>query len=124
MLRALLVAAVLLAAAGPAGARAQEDDAPLPPGCERGPGTDADYAYCPDLCPEDSDDADYAYGGCPRNALPGGGGGAPSKKRGPAAAVRPLAVQALPMTGGDPLGIAAAGAGFLLLGGGLRLRLT
>ena len=91
-------------------------------GCEeRGPGTDGDYAYCPDPCVNDEEltDADYVY--CVQ-ANSGGGPPPAPKRRTPAAAVQPLAAQTLPMTGGEPWLIAACGAGFMLAGSGLRLR--
>ena len=117
-----MAAAALALALAPA-AVAQgpsDDDEPVPaatvtPGCERGPGTDADYAYCLDPCIRGGDDADYAY--CVEAES---GGTVPRPRR--RAAVQPFAVQTLPMTGGEPWLIAACGAGFLLAGSGLRLR--
>ncbi len=136
-----IVLAMTLALAAPAAAQEEADPTPTPspelvapdeipgpqetppPGCERGEGTDADYAYCPDdVCEEDSDDADYTYG-CEEAAggAPGSAPAAPPAPR-PASAVRPLAAQTLPVTGGEPAIIGAVGIAFLLAGAGLRLR--
>jgi hypothetical protein len=98
-------------------------DAPEPdgPGCERvGTGPDS---YCLDLCDFQGDDADYTYYGpeCVE-ANAGGGGPPPERRERPASAVRPLAAQQLPLTGGEPWLIAACGAGFVMAGSGLRLR--
>jgi hypothetical protein len=111
------------------------------PGCERGSGTDADYAYCPDprcrprgtdgdyaydrCCREDGDeaytDADYVYYCIQANT---GGRFPPRKKRAapPKSAVQPFAAKQLPLTGTEPLVIALMGFGFLLCGVGLELR--
>lgn len=132
-LHAVLATLAAVAALAPAAALAQDpEDGPgdepdteavAPPGCERGPGTDADYAYCPDdVCEEANDDADYVYD---VYCLASPGSGPVPKRRPqprPAAAVQPLAAQTLPMTGGEPWLVAAAGLSFLLAGSGLRLR--
>jgi hypothetical protein len=81
-----------------------------------GPEVDGDYAPCTP-CPESGADADYQY------CLPleaGRGEGTPEPA---AVAARPLATRQLPLTGGDPLVVALLGAGLLLAGTGLRLRL-
>ena len=142
MWRGVFIAVMLVLALAPA-ATAQDDDAEPAPtpapvtGCERGPGTDADYADCePDRrCDEASTDADYVYGCC--DDLDGtdadyvyacevqGSPTAddPSPRPPPRPAVQALGAQpTLPMTGNEPLGVALAGAGMLLAGAGLRLR--
>ena len=134
MRRALALTATLLALA-PAAVLAQEpeeelDDEPVPaatappPGCERGMGTDADYAYCPDICEIDGADGDYAYADCEYANAGAPERGPKRRAAGPAAAVQPLAAtqQPLPMTGQETWLIAGFGAGFLLAGAGLRLR--
>jgi len=146
MWRGAFLTVMLLLALAPAVA-AQEEPATAPEpeptpatGCERGPGTDADYADCPDTrrCDEGGTDADYVYGCC--GDLDGtdadyvyacrasGGGGGPTSSRPPPrprAAVQALGnVRTLPLTGSEPLLIALAGGGFLLAGAGLRLRVT
>lgn len=133
----LLVVAVLAGLVLATPAPAQVPDATPTPGCERGAGTDADYADCREpvcrpagtdadhdyvnCCEEvDGTDADYAYACLESRGVPGSG---PAPRRAaPASAVRQLAAQTLPMTGGEPLALAAAGLGLLLAGAGLRLR--
>lgn len=123
---------LVLALAPVAIAQEDEDVEPEPTttvvpvdGCDRGPGTDADYAYCGDPSCEDADqvygagaDADYVYGcptsdGVPLPSTPGGGA---------IPRARPIAAATLPLTGGEAPLLALLGAGFLLVGTGLRLR--
>jgi hypothetical protein len=111
-----LVIAALAASAAPA--VAQEPTPTPPPGCDRGPGTDADYAYCPDPCLAEGTDADYAY--C-ADAIPARG---VLPKSAPTAPVQPVAFAAqLPRTGPDALPLALVGLAFLMCGAGLRLLL-
>ncbi len=144
MWRGAFVAMMLALALAPAAFAQEEEDEPTPTptpvaGCERGPGTDADYADCepPDArCDEEGTDADYVYGccrdvdgtdadyvyACPQfSNAPTAGPPPPSPP--PPAAVQALGAQpALPMTGSEPLLLALSGLGFLLAGAGLRLR--
>lgn len=128
MVRGLMIAVLLgLALAPPESAQAQDapDPATTPtPGCERGPGTDADYAYCPDRdCLEEGTDADYVYTVC--RATAGEPPPRPRSKRKAVAqplAVQPLPARSLPVTGGGPGPVGLIGLGLLLAGAGLRLR--
>jgi hypothetical protein len=117
LLLAVLAAALALGAA-PALAQDEEPTPAPTPGCERGPGTDADYADCPtEPCAVEGPDADYAY--C-AEAIPARGIVPKSAPRAPE--VAPVAFPAqLPRTGGEPLPLALIGLAFLMCGAGLRL---
>ena len=115
---AAIVAVLALACAVPAGAQTA-DQQYVPDACS-GTGADADYAYCPGPgCRFDQQNygADGQYTYCASGAA---GHPPPQPKR----ATLPISAGTLPLTGEDPLQVALFGLAFLMLGAGLRLKLS
>jgi hypothetical protein len=116
---AIIVLAALALGAAPAWAQDEPPTTvpvPTPVGCDRGPGTDADYADCQNPCQVEGTDGDYAY--CMAESGPGVTAPVP---KGPE--VRPIAFTQLPLTGDEPLLVALMGLALVMCGAGLRLRL-